>query len=118
MLTSYELARLAVRALDSKMARDIRALDIHEISTLTDYFIICSASSTTHVKTLADEVDRVLSENGEPPIRIEGNRECGWVLVDCSCVVVHIFLDETRKFYSLERLWGDAPEADVEEMLK
>ena len=118
MINSYEMTKLAVQALDSKKAREIRVLKIEELSTLADYFVICSATSSTHVKTLADEVDRVLSLHGEPPLRSEGHRDCGWVLVDFSCVVVHIFLDETRKFYSLERLWGDAPEIDADTLLE
>ena len=87
------------------------------MTVLADYFIICTAGSTTQVKTLSDEVDKVLSENGEAPIRTEGNRAGGWVLVDFGCVVVHIFMEEARQFYSLERLWSDAPEIDISDLI-
>ncbi len=113
MLTSAEVMKLIVKALDSKKADDIKVLRTDKITILADYFVICTATSSTHVKTLAEEADRLLSENGEPPLRTEGYRGGGWVLVDFGCVVVHIFTDETRKFYGLERLWGDAEQIDI-----
>ena len=113
MLTPLELAKLAVKALDSKKAQDIKLLETKNITVIADYFIICTASSSTQIKTLTDEVDKVLSENGEPSIRTEGYRDGGWVLVDFGCVVVHLFTEEMRKFYNLEHLWADAPEIDL-----
>ncbi|MGM9521629.1 MAG: ribosome silencing factor [Oscillospiraceae bacterium] len=117
MLTPLEIAQEAVKVLDAKKAENVRMLETSSITVLADYFIICTASSTTHIKTLADEVDKALSEKGEPPIRTEGYRSGGWVLVDFGCVVVHIFTDETRKFYNLEHLWSDAPQVDVSALL-
>ena len=117
MLSPLEIMEAAVKALDSKKGRDIKVLCTKNITVLADYFIICTASSATQSKTLADELGRVLSEMGEPPRRTEGYRNGGWVLVDCGCVIVHLFLDEVRKFYALERLWGDAPEADVSALI-
>lgn len=113
MLTPSELARLAVKALDSKKGHDIKLLETGNITVIADYFIICTASSPAQIKALADEVDRVLSLNGEPSIRTEGYRDGGWVLVDFGCIVVHLFTDEMRKFYNLEHLWHDAPEVDI-----
>ena len=110
MLTPAEVAEKIVKTLDDKSARDIKALKTEAITVLADYFIICTATSTTHIKTLADEVERALSEAGEPPIRREGYRGGGWVLVDFGCAVVHLFLAEAREFYALEHLWNDAPE--------
>lgn len=117
MLTSKEMAALAVKTLDSKQARDIKVLEVKDITVLSEYFIICTATSTAHVKTLSDELAMVMSDNGEPPLRVEGLRSGGWILVDFGCVIVHIFLDETRKFYNLERLWADAPVLDEDSFI-
>lgn len=117
MLSSYEITRIAVRALDSKQARDIQILKTDKVTVLADYFIICTATSDTHGKTLADEVDKQLSEAGEPVIRREGYRSGGWTLMDFGCVVVHIFSEDMREFYSLDRLWSDAEKLDVSELL-
>ena len=108
MLTPYEVAKLAVKALDSKKAHDIVLLKTKDITILADYFVICTATSKTHIKTLSDEVERFLEENGEKPLRVEGHRSGGWVLIDYACVVVHMFLHDAREFYELERLWSDA----------
>ena len=108
-----KIAELVVNALDSKNAKDIKLLKTRDITILADYFVICTANSTTHLKTLSDEVEKVLEENGETPRRREGNRSGGWVLIDFACVVVHLFLKESREFYTLERLWSDAEEVDL-----
>ena len=108
MLTPYNVAELIVEALDNKKAKDILMLRTTDVTILADYFIICTATSTTHLKTLSDEVEKVLKENGEMPLRSEGHRSGGWLLLDFACVVVHLFLKETREFYTLERLWSDA----------
>ena len=113
MLTPYEIAGLAVNALDSKKAQDIVLLKTRDVTILADYFVVCTAGSTTHIKTLSDEVEKVLEENGETPLRLEGRRSGGWILIDYACVVVHLFLKEAREFYTLERLWGDAEVVDL-----
>jgi ribosome-associated protein len=113
MLTSLEIAELAVKALDSKKAKDIKVLETRDVTVLADYFILCTAGSTTQIKTLTDEVHKLLEENGEPPLRTEGYRRGGWVLIDFGCAVVHIFLKDIREFYALERLWRDAREVDI-----
>lgn len=113
MLTSLEMATEIVKTLDGKKAVNIKALQTGNITVVADYFVICTANSTTHIKTLSDEIQRVMAEKGENPLHVEGYRGGGWVLVDFGCVVVHLFLRETREFYSLERLWGDAPELDI-----
>jgi ribosome-associated protein len=113
MLTSLEIAELAVKALDSKKAKDIKVLETRDVTVLADYFILCTAGSTTQIKTLTDAVHKVLEENGEPPLRTEGYRRGGWVLIDFGCAVVHIFLKDIREFYALERLWRDAREVDI-----
>lgn len=90
MLTPREIAAEAAKALENKQAKDIKVLHTSDVTVLADYFIICTATSSTHVKTLTDEVDRVLSEVGEPPLRREGYRGGGWILLDFGCVIVHI----------------------------
>jgi ribosome-associated protein len=117
MLTPLKMAEMAVKALDGKKAREISLLKTRELTVLADYFIICTASSTTQIKTLSDEVQKTLSAQGEPPLRTEGYRDGGWVLLDFGCLIVHIFLDDIRKFYNLERLWGDAPKMDITALL-
>ena len=112
MLTPREIADLAAEALDDKKGRDIVLLRTTDVTVLADYFLICTAGSSTHIKTLSDEVERVLEERGERPLRVEGRRSGGWVLIDFGCVVVHLFLSEAREFYTLERLWGDAEKVE------
>ena len=113
MLTPSEVAEFVVNALDSKKAQSIKLLRTSDITILADFFVICTAGSTTQLKTLSDEVEKTLKENGETPLRREGHRSGGWILIDFGCVVVHLFLQEERDFYTLERLWGDAEDIDI-----
>ena len=113
-MTPKEIAIAAVKALDSKKGQDIKCLETGKLTTLADYFVLCSASSTTHIKALSDACEKALKDAGEPPHHIEGHRGGTWLLMDFSAVVVHIFMDEARKFYDLERLWGDAEEIPLE----
>lgn len=108
MYTPKELALAAAKALDDKKGIDIKLLAITDVSTLADYFLICTGSSSTHVKTLCDAAEKALDGMGEPALRREGHRSGSWVLLDFGCVVLHVFTDESRKFYDLERLWSDA----------
>ena len=112
MLTPAEIAAIAAKALENKKARNVKVLKTAEQTVLADYFVICNGTSSTHIKALVDEVDKELSEAGEPPIRREGLRSDIWVLMDFGCVIVHVFTDEARKFYNLERLWSDSEEID------
>ena len=118
MLTSKEIMEKVVKTLDGKLAKDIKVLGTAGITVLADYFVICTATSPSHIKTLSDETDKILSEAGEPPLRREGYRSGGWVLLDFGCVIVHIFSEEMRQFYSLDRLWSDAEKVDVADMLE
>lgn len=110
MLSPLEIATLAAQALDAKKAKDVKILKTAEQTVLADYFVICNGTSSTHIKALVDEVDKRISEAGEALIRREGMRSDIWVLMDFGCVIVHVFTDEARKFYDLERLWSDAEE--------
>ena len=117
MLPSRELAEIAVKALDSKKGKEIRLIRIDKITTLTEYFVICTGTSNTQINALGDEVEKELTLAGEEPLRREGYRGGTWVLLDYGCVVVHIFNDEARKFYSLEHLWADGEEVDLSAIL-
>ena len=113
MLTSREIAAIAAKALDDKKAKDVKVLKTEAQTVLADYFVICNGTSSTHIKALVDEVDKKLSEAGEPPVRREGLRSDIWVLMDFGSVIVHVFTDEARKFYNLERLWSDSEVVDL-----
>ena len=117
MMTPKEMAETIVKTLDGKKAHDIRLLRTADVTVIADYFVICTATSTTQIKTLADETEHALEEMGEVKLHREGYRSGGWVLLDYGCVVVHLFMDETRKFYNLERLWADAEEVDISSLL-
>ena len=113
MMTSQQMAEKIVEVLANKIGRDLKLLKIDAITVLADYFIICTAGSSTQIKSLCDEVEAVMEENGEKILHREGHRAGGWVLLDYGCVVVHIFMEEARAFYGLERLWADGKEIDI-----
>lgn len=117
MMDSKIMALELAKALDSKKGQDIQVLKTGELTTLADYFVICTATSSTQIKALADACEKNLKEQGEPPHHVEGHRGGTWVLMDFSAVVVHIFDDEARKFYDLERLWQDAENLDLSDVL-
>lgn len=102
--TPEVIARLA----SEKKAMDIVILKMAEVSLVTDYFIICSANSTTQVRAIVDHVEEKLSEAGVEPLHKEGYREGRWILLDYSECILHVFVEEDRRFYNLEQLWGDA----------
>ncbi len=112
MLTPAQIAAVAAKALDDKKAKDIKVLKTEGQTVLADYFVICNGTSAPHIKALVDEVDKQISEAGEVMIRREGMRSDIWVLMDFGSVIVHVFTDEARKFYNLERLWSDAEVVD------
>jgi len=102
------------QALYDKKAKDIIALDISQITSLGDYFIICSCSSSTQLRACTDEVEEKMGEIGINPVHKEGYNGGTWILMDFNDIIVHIMTDETREFYSLENLWGDAKEISLE----
>ena len=117
-MTSYEMAFALAKALDGKKGQDIKVLKTEELTTLADYFVLCTATSSTQVKAMSDACEEAMEKNGEQVHHIEGHRGGTWLLMDFSSVVVHVFTDEARKFYDLERLWGDAQEIDLAQALK
>ncbi len=113
-MTSLETAKLAYKALDSKKAQNIKIIKIRDISSLSDYFVIATGTSSTHVKSLADEVEEQLDKAGISVTHIEGYRSNSWILLDYVDVVVHVFSNEARAYYDLERLWQDGEEVVIE----
>ena len=117
-MTDREELEIAVMALDSKKAKNITALKVDDLTILANYFVIASASSTTQVKALADEVEYQLGEKGVKPKGIEGYQSKEWIVLDYYDIIVHVFLEETRDFYQLERLWADGTPVDISGIVK
>ncbi len=113
-----DLATWAARAASAKLGEDIVVLDVGEVITITDYFVIVSGTSDRHVATVAEEVTRALKERGVRPLRREGEAGARWILLDYVDFVVHLFHQEEREFYRLERLWADAPRLEWEEEVR
>jgi ribosome-associated protein len=114
-LSSKELVEKIVHCALDKKAADLVVLDLHEISSICDYFIICTVESTPQVKAVFEHVEAELKQENTRVWHIEGTGNLQWVLMDYVDVVVHIFLPEVREFYSLERLWNDAPRVEIQE---
>ena len=117
MLTAKEVAIHVTKALDEKKGMDIKLLKIDKVSSLADFFLICTGTSNTHVKTLCDYAEYAMEQLGEPMLGREGHRGNSWELLDYGSVVVHVFTDEARAFYNLERLWADAEVIDLSNIL-
>ncbi|MCK9420431.1 MAG: ribosome silencing factor [Nitrospirae bacterium] len=109
MLNSSETAQLCAEAADSKKAFEILVLDLSKLTSICDYFVICSGSNSTQVGAIAEGISRDLATVGVHPSHVEGATEANWVLMDYGDVVVHVFEEQTRTYYSLEKLWGEAP---------
>lgn len=107
-----------VKALDEKKAVDICVLKIDEVTSLTDYFVICNGTSTTHVKTLADECEVATDKIGYAIRSREGMDAGSWILLDYGDIIVHIYNKDTRNYYSLEKLWKDGSEIDINDLLE
>jgi ribosome-associated protein len=111
-----DLAAVAARAASSKKANDTVVLEVGTVLAITEAFVITSAGNDRLVRSIAEEVERQVKEaGGAAPLRIEGKADANWVLLDYGDFVVHVFLDEVRRYYDLERLWADAPRVDWEE---
>ena len=117
MLAPKEIAIAVTKALDEKKGMDIKLLKIDRVSSLADYFLICTGTSNTHVKTLCDYAEYTLENLGESMLGREGHRGNSWELLDYGTIVVHVFTEEAREFYALERLWADAEQVDLSNIL-
>lgn len=117
IMTEKELAMEIVKVLDKRKGMDIKAIHITDFSIIADYFVIVTGTSNTHVKSLADDVEFELAQMGVKPDHIEG-RATGWILLDYSSVLVHIFTGESRDYYNLERLWSDAQQIDLSDIIE
>lgn len=111
-MTALETAKLAAKALDSKKGLDIKIIKVTDVSIVTDYMVIATGTSSTHVKALADEVDYLLEKDGVTVSHKEGYRSNSWILLDYVDIIVHVFSDEAREYYDLERLWKDGEEIE------
>lgn len=117
-MTPKELAILAAKALDGKKGMELKVMEVTELTSLADYFVICTGGSTTQINALCDAVEEKLAvEGNEKPLHREGHRGGTWVLLDYGSIVVHVFNNEAREFYSLERLWNDGKNVDLSEIL-
>ncbi len=112
--TTIELLQTAVRAAESRKATDSVILDLRGISTVTDFFIVCSGTSDVNVKAIAEAVEETLKKEGHPPLGVEGRQEKTWILLDFFDFVVHVFQHEKRLAFALEDLWKDAKRIPVE----
>jgi ribosome-associated protein len=115
-MESKELAILSARAMDQRRGSKITVLKLEDLSTFTDYFVVGTGASRVQTRAMADHVEDELSKTGLRPGRIEGLQEGRWILMDYGQVIVHIFLEDERSFYGLERLWADAPALPAEEI--
>lgn len=116
-MTPKEMALAAVKALDEKKGKEIAAIEITDLTTLADYFVIATGTSNTQINALCGAVEKALDELGEHVLRREGYRDGTWVLLDYGCIAVHVFSEEAREFYSLERLWKDGKVLDLSDVL-
>ena len=117
MLSPKEIAYAVTKALDEKKGMNIKLLKIDRVSSLADYFLICTGTSNTHVRTLCDYAEYEMEQLGEKLLGREGHRGNSWELLDYGTIVVHVFTEEAREFYALERLWADAENIDISDII-
>ena len=113
-MESLQLATSIAKVLDTKKAANVKVLKVRDLTVLTDYFVIANGTSTTHVKSLAEEVEFQLEQQGVKALRTEGYDAKNWILLDYGTVIVHVFYPQAREFYGLEHLWADAEECDIQ----
>ncbi len=109
-----EKTRLIAELAAEKKARDIRAYDTRAVTQMADTFVMCSVTSEPQLRAVADTAHEDMKAAGHPPLRVEGDHTCGWLIVDYGDVIFHVFREKAREFYDLDRLWADAPEIPLE----
>jgi len=117
-MESKDMAQIVVTALEDKKANDLKVIDISELSVIADYFIIASGENRNQIQTLADHVKKTLEKEGCYPKQIEGYQTANWILMDYSDIIIHIFSEEDRLFYDLERIWRDGKIMEIDELKK
>lgn len=117
-MTSLEFVKHAVKILDNKKADKIEVIKVRDLTIISDYFIITSANNSTHVKSLVDELEHEMKKQGKTPERVEGYQNANWIVLDYIDVLVHVFYQETREHYNLEKLWADGEKVDISDLLK
>ncbi len=115
-MEALDIIKIAANALNEKKAKEIFAVKIADLTVLCEYFLMCTATSSTHVKALCDEVEDKLAENGVSPHHIEG-RATGWIALDYGSVIIHIFGKNEREFYGLDKMWSDGEPLDMNDIL-
>lgn len=116
MNDSRKMAAIAIEALQDKKAIDLKVIDIKDVSVMADYFIIVSGSNKNQVQALADNAEEMLGKAGYNPRQVEGYRSANWILMDYQDIIIHIFSEEDRLFYDLERIWRDGKTIALEEL--
>ena len=116
--TEKMMARIACKAIDDKKGQDIKVIDIHTVSVIADYFVIASGTNSNQVQAIVDNVEEQLGRAGFEAKQIEGNRNSSWILMDYGDVIVHVFDEENRLFYDLERIWRDGKVLEMDEFLE
>lgn len=115
MNNAKTMAALAIEALEDKKALDLKVIDIREVSVIADYFIIASGSNKSQIQALADNVSEALGKAGHSPKQVEGYQSASWILMDYNDIIIHIFSQEDRLFYDLERIWRDGKLIDIDD---
>ena len=115
-MEAFDILKIAANAVNEKKAKEMNAIKVSDLTVLCEYFLICTATSSTHVRALADEVEDKLEEAGLRPHHIEG-KATGWIVLDYGSVIVHVFGRNEREFYGLDKMWDDAESVDLENIL-
>ncbi len=115
-METVKILETATAALDGKKALDLSAIKVGDLTVITEYFLLASATSSTHVRALAEEVEEKLSQIGVEPLHIEG-RATNWILLDYGSVIVHVFTKDAREFYGLDRIWSDGEQVDLNDII-
>ena len=116
-MTTLQQAKETAKILSEKKGLDIKVIEISDVSVIADYMVIATGNSSTHVKALADEVETQLDDMGISVSHIEGYRSNSWILLDCIDIIVHVFSNEAREYYDLERLWEDGTDIDISDII-
>lgn len=117
MSQARDMASIAVKAIDDKLGKDIKVIDIANVSVVADYFIIASGANKNQVQAIVENVEDELAKAGHHPKQVEGYQTANWILLDYGDIIIHIFDEESRLFYDIERIWRDGQDVDVQELL-